>query len=75
MKRISFYLVRVNDDLLSRTDRSQVIFARTCQSEKIPLAIQTKLISYFLFRRHEETMRLQLEVLLKIMQSFRKRKG
>lgn len=32
--RISLHLLRVNDDLLGRTDRSQDIFARTCQSEK-----------------------------------------
>lgn len=61
MKRISLHLLRVNDDLLGRTDRSQDIFARTCQSEKIPPEIWTKLISYFLLRRHERTVRFSLK--------------
>lgn len=65
MKRISLYLVRVNDDLLGRKVRSQDIFARTCKSVKVPPEIWTKLISYFLFSRHVKTMRLQFEVLLR----------
>lgn len=72
-KKISLYLVRANDDLLGRTDRSQDIFASTCQSEKkFFQRFGLSLFHTFLFRRHERRMGLQFWSTSKITWSFRK---
>lgn len=72
-KKISLYLVRANDDLLGRTDKSQDIFASTCQSEKkFFQRFGLSLFHTFLFRRHERRMGLQFWSTSKITWSFRK---